>query len=375
MIKKNIAPILTSIIIVIIGIGLIIMIHKQANNEEINIHDPVLEHVVDSDETDFKTIVHQAEKNVVQIESTSPQDSLTGSGFLFNTQGDIITNAHVIENAEHIYVRTANAHIYPAAVVGISDDIDIAVIRVPQLSGESFLPLEEEEFAEIGDEVIALGSPHGFQNTVTLGIISGTERHFSTDGYNYENAYQISAPITHGNSGGPLINRDTGYVIGVNSVGTEDGTIGFSIPIQEIIKEVEEWIATTHNDDLEFPNSEDILTFNSDELKEDATYVIEYFFEGINLRDYVDAYTLLGTDLQDDISYNDFREQYIHTEELDFKQETNEITDEQNAKSTVQVVKKEKLQNENETEEEKLEYTFTIGYENDQLKILHMAID
>src|SRR5690625_5204865 len=167
--------------------------------------------------------------------------TITGSGFLYNDKGDIITNAHVIEDANVIYVRTSNAHIYSAAVIGIGEDTDIAVIRVPELADQSFLSTEKDSSGEIGDEIIALGSPHGFQNTVTLGIISGSERNFSVDGYDYNNVYQISAQITHGNSGGPLIHRNTGNVIGINSVGTNDGTIGFSIPILEVIDQIEQW--------------------------------------------------------------------------------------------------------------------------------------
>lgn len=370
MFKNNRAPIFTSIIITAIGLLFFMFIYEQAKDREINIQDPVIDLVVDSDEADFKTIIHQAEKNVVQIESQNQSETLTGSGFLFNHQGDIITNAHVIENSEQIYVRTANAHIFPAALVGIGKETDIAVIRVPQLAGETYLPLEDEIMAEIGDEVIALGSPHGFQNTVTLGIISGTERNFSVDGFEYRNVYQISAPITHGNSGGPLINRETGYVIGVNSVGTEDGTIGFSIPINEIIEDVKSWSAEVHNDDLEFPSTADILKFNPEQLKEDAAYLIDYFFEGIKLREYVNAYTLFGSELQDQISYSTFREQYIHTVELNYEQIANTINEDRHSESIVNVVNEQKLQNEDETELVELEYTFTIGYENDQLKIL-----
>src|SRR5690625_5642146 len=106
---------------------------------------------------------------------------MTGSVFLYNNKGDIITNAHVIKDADFINIRTADAQSYPAAVVGIGDEVDIAVIRVPQLAGKEFLPIETESLAEIGDEVIDLGSPHGFQNTVTLGMIAGAERDFRSE--------------------------------------------------------------------------------------------------------------------------------------------------------------------------------------------------
>lgn len=375
MTRKITAPIITTIIIVILGLTFLFSSHKLWNNTEIAIQDPIISKVVDSDTTDFKTIIHQAEKNVVQIESQGEYETVTGSGFLFNEKGDIMTNAHVIENADIIYVRTANAHIYPAAVVGIGDDTDIAVIRVPQLAGEPILPLEREMLSETGDEVFALGSPHGFQNTVTLGIISGTERNFSVDGFDYRNVYQISAQITHGNSGGPLINRNTGYVIGINSVGTEDGTIGFSIPIKEVIDQVEQWSAEAHNENLDFPNTADILKFNPDQLKEDATYLIDYFFEGINHRDYLTAYTLLGSEMQAQLSYTSFRERYISIIELKYEETDLQITSEQNAQSIVDVHIEQNLQNKDETESVQFQYVFTIGYENDQLKILNISYE
>src|SRR5690625_6539757 len=157
--------------------------------------------------------------------------TITGSGFLYNDKGDIITNAHVIEDANVIYVRTSNAHIYSAAVIGIGENTDIAVIRVPELAEQSFLSIEDEMSGEIGDEIIALGSPHGFQNTVTLGIISGSERNFSVDGYDYSNVYQISAQITHGNSGGPLIDRNTGNVIDRKSTRLNSSHVAISYAV------------------------------------------------------------------------------------------------------------------------------------------------
>lgn len=369
MAKRHIAPVILSLIIITIGIISSLVIYQYFTNKPIYGKESIVERVVDNEGPDFKTIIHIAEKSVVQIEVRNRYDTFTGSGFLFNEKGDIITNAHVIKDAELIYVRTANAHIYPAAVVGISDETDIAVIRVPQLAGETHLPLERENFAETGDEVIALGSPHGFQNTVTLGIISGTERNFSLEGYNYENIYQISAPITYGNSGGPLIDRNTGYIIGINSVGSSDGTIGFSIPIKEIINEVERWSASVQNENLDFPNTEDILLFDPEKLEQDANYLVEYFFESIQIRDYINSYTLLGTDLQDSLSYSAFREKFIHTVKLNFEIESIETTEENIAEVIANVHIEQKLPNEEEMKNVEFKYIFTISYENDQIKI------
>src|SRR5699024_3672763 len=211
--------------------------------------------------------------------------------------------------SDFIYIRTSLVRIVPDAVVGVSEDIDIPVIRVPQLAGQSNLTINKKNASEVGDEVIALGSPHGFQNTVTLGIISGKERNFSVDGFDYQDVYQISAQITHGNSGGPLIDRKTGQVVGVNSVGTEDGTIGFSIPTQAFLDDVKKWSDETENDDLDFVSTSDIITkVQPEQFKKDSEYLIDYYLDSINIRDHVNAYAMLGDSLQKKHSYSDFRE-------------------------------------------------------------------
>lgn len=330
--------------------------------------------VQEEQDKDLKTIIYESEKHVVQIEGQNETDTLTGSGFLYNNQGDIITNAHVIQDADLIYVRTSSARIYPAAVVGVSEDIDIAVIRVPQLAGQSNLTINKKNASEVGDEVIALGSPHGFQNTVTLGIISGKERNFSVDGFDYQDVYQISAQITHGNSGGPLIDRKTGQVVGVNSVGTEDGTIGFSIPTQAFLDDVKKWSDETENDDLDFVSTSDIITkFNPEQFKKDAEYVIDYYLDSINIRDYVNAYAMLGDSVQKKNSYSDFREKYSHIINLEYKEVNSELTEDNELIITVSVTMEEKINNEDKTKEKKEEMTFTIGYENDQLKIIKLS--
>src|SRR5690625_2478533 len=238
--KKWYGPIIISTLILIIGLVTFIRVYDYWRDQTISVNNPIINKVdKDTQSLNLNKIIHEAQKHVVQIEGQSEDNTITGSGFVYNDKGDIITNAHVINNSDLIYVRTSNAHIYPAAIIGIGEDIDISVIRVPQLAKPSYLQIDDEQLSEIGDEIIALGSPHGFQNTVTLGIISGTERNFSVDGFDYRNVYQISAQITHGNSGGPLIDRNTGNVIGINSVGTKDGTIGFSIPINEVIDQVD----------------------------------------------------------------------------------------------------------------------------------------
>ncbi|HLR80165.1 MAG TPA: trypsin-like peptidase domain-containing protein [Bacillota bacterium] len=372
--KKQRGPVIVSVLLIAVGVTFWAVMYNMWQSNPVTVNNPMINKVeTDSRSLDLKSIIHKAEKSVVQIEGQNEQNTITGSGFLYNEKGDIITNAHVVSNAEVINVRTANGHIYPAAIVGKGEDTDIAVIRVQQLANQNTLTIEPEMKAEIGDEVIALGSPHGFQNTVTLGIISGTERNFSVDGFNYENVYQISAQITEGNSGGPLINRETGNVIGINSVGTNDGTIGFSIPANEIYKQVTTWSSEAQNDQLEYKNTDDLNnTVNPEKLIEDAEYVADYFFESISIRDYVGAYTLLGSDMQSSRSYSDFREDYIHFINLDYSDLSSTITEDDDVKSTVTVTAETKPPEKDETKKETITYELKIGHENDQLKILNI---
>ncbi|WP_010096842.1 S1C family serine protease [Ornithinibacillus scapharcae] len=370
-VKKKL-PMIVSIVLLCLGISILIYLFFTWRSEELTISNPNIEQVQTDNETiDLKTIIHEAEKNVVQIEARDEVNTLTGSGFLFNEKGDIITNAHVVKDAEAIYVRTANARVYPAAVIRIGDSTDIAVIRVPQLAGEEGLAIEKEITSEIGDEVIALGSPHGFQNTVTLGIISGTARNFTVDGFDYHNVYQISAQITHGNSGGPLINRNTGKVVGINSVGTDDGTIGFSIPITDVIKDIETWSNEATNNQLDFTSTEDLLkSFDPEQFKFDAEYVMEYFIDSLIIRDYVAAYSLLGDSIQSKTSYTNFREDYIQVVDVEYSHQSTTLTDDNNVNVLVDVSFTKNQPNKEEQLINKITYEFTIGYENDQLKII-----
>lgn len=183
-----------------------------------------------------KEIIHDTQKLVVMIET---ENSL-GSGFLYNKKGDIITNAHVVTGSSKVKIKMANYKQLEGMVIGISKEIDVAVIRVKGLTGKEPLPLSKRD-AEVGDEVLALGSPLGLQNSVTSGMISGVNRDLEIPPFSYKNTYQISAPIAPGNSGGPLIRKDTGEVIGINSALSEEGQIGFSLPITQILPLVENW--------------------------------------------------------------------------------------------------------------------------------------
>src|SRR5699024_7564836 len=359
-----------SSILILIEVISIVYIYQSWTEKEIPITNPLVNQVTDDEnELDLKTIIHEVEKSVIHVEAQSKDDTTTGSGFLYNNNGDVITNAHVVEDANVVYIRTASAQIYPAAIVAVGEETDIALLRVPQLADQGHLEFDENTEVDIGDEVIALGSPHGFQNTVTLGIISGKEREFTVDGYFYQNTYQISAQITHGNSGGPLIDRENGHVIGINSVGTDDGTIGSSIPLKDVIDKVDEWVNEIDEDSLEYASTSDIVQpYNDDQLIEDSKYLMDYFIDSINVRDYITAYTLLSSSVQSNDSYKSFRDYYIHVTDAEIEDSSFEVNDDDVVEATVELV----FTNHKDKKEHKL-FTFHFGLENDQVKILKMS--
>lgn len=367
--RKRLLIIGLSLVAFSIGLAIMNNSYQARTTEPIIVDNELALFNHDSDATkDLQSIIHETQKNVVQINVDTYFSDRIGSGFLYNTRGDIITNAHVIEDAKSITVTMSNAETYPAAIVGISKDNDIAVIRVPQLINQTPMNISTNEWLSVGDEVLAVGSPLGFQNSVSIGIISGIDRSFEIDEFIYENVYQISANITHGNSGGPLVDRKTGHVIGINSAGIEDSGIGFSIPIQTVIDEVTSWSTSITDDDLIYPRITSVVSVDPETMQKDANYLISYFFESVEMRDYINAYSLLGSQLQIDNNYPDFRGNYLQYKTVKVGEiKNNNFTDDNQTHITLEV-----YTNETDSESDKLtwEYDFSIDYENDQLKII-----
>jgi serine protease Do len=185
---------------------------------------------VPTQKSNLKDIIKKTQSKVVQIETPYG----TGSGFIYNNQGDVVTNAHVVGYETEVIVKTSNEEVYTGHVIGRSDHIDIALVRVAALSHIEPLSLKRGA-AELGDNVVALGSPLGLQNTVTVGIISGLNRSFTLDSFSYDKMYQITAPISPGNSGGPIVSGEDGSVLGINSVKHITEHMGFSIPIYKVV--------------------------------------------------------------------------------------------------------------------------------------------
>ena len=184
------------------------------------------------------------QSNGVTTDSGSPfgtpeQGTATGSGFVVDGDGTIITNAHVVEGADSVQVRFAeNGEFIDADVKGVDVDTDIAVLKIdPSKAGDlTPIPLGDSSKAQVGDPVIAIGNPFGYSRTVTTGIVSGLQREIQApNGFTIPDVIQTDASINPGNSGGPLLDAN-GRVIGINSqIATGGGQgsvgIGFSVPI------------------------------------------------------------------------------------------------------------------------------------------------
>ncbi len=159
----------------------------------------------------------------------------TGSGFIYDAEGYIITNNHVVEDAERIVVRLHNGHEYDAEIVGTDPETDLAVIRIKADEALTSLPLGDSEAVKVGEFAIAIGSPRGFEGSVSFGHISALGREnlagLAMQGLTFQNLIQTDAAINLGNSGGPLCNID-GEVIGINTaIVFGANSIGFAIPI------------------------------------------------------------------------------------------------------------------------------------------------
>ncbi|XID93290.1 S1C family serine protease [Paenibacillaceae bacterium WGS1546] len=168
------------------------------------------------------------------------QQSGMGSGFIFDSTGYILTNQHVIDGASEIRVKVeGHDKPYTAKLLGSSPELDLAVLKI---EGQEFptLKLGDSSSMNMGDWVVAIGNPAGFDHTITVGVLSSNEREITIqDGGNtrkYEHLLQTDASINPGNSGGPLLNLQ-GEVIGINTaVSTQAQGIGFAIPTSTVME-------------------------------------------------------------------------------------------------------------------------------------------
>src|SRR5438105_5024327 len=167
-----------------------------------------------------------------------------GSGFIINSDGYILTNTHVVANADEVTVRLTDRREFPAKVIGADERTDVAVIKI-SATNLPIVKLGDPSRVKPGQWVLAIGSPFGFENSATAGIISATSR--SVPGENYVPFIQTDVAVNPGNSGGPLFNM-AGEVIGINSqiFSRTGGFMGvsFAIPI-DVARNVEEQLIKT----------------------------------------------------------------------------------------------------------------------------------
>ena len=183
--------------------------------------------------------------STVDIGVTLAQGTAEGSGVILTADGDVLTNNHVVAGATGgITVTLADGSEHQASVVGTSPSYDLAVLRMQNVSGLAAATLGRSADLQVGQQVVAIGSPQGLTGTVTTGIVSALNRTVGVQGENggasvVYNGLQTDTSINPGNSGGPLVNLD-GQVIGINSAiatggGQSNGSIGlgFAIPIDQ----------------------------------------------------------------------------------------------------------------------------------------------
>jgi S1-C subfamily serine protease len=209
---------------------------------------------------DYVSLFNMTQNSVVQITSTVPDPSeitiingvqsngnttMLGSGFMYDTAGHIITNAHVVGQSKVVSVTLTNGDTYDANVVGTDPYNDLAVIQLTgNFTGENLVPLQlgNSSQLEVGQYVAAIGNPFGLEDTMTNGIISQLGRSLNdeeTGEFSIPDVIQTSAAINPGNSGGPLLNMQ-GQVIGMNTaIKTDTGNfagVGYAIPSNQIAK-------------------------------------------------------------------------------------------------------------------------------------------
>ncbi len=165
-----------------------------------------------------------------------------GSGFIIREDGFILTNYHVISDADQITVKLSDRREFIGKIIAKDEKTDLAMIKIPHEPNLPIALLGDSARIEVGEWAIAIGNPFGLDRTVTVGVISATGRN-NVGVVDQENFLQTDASINFGNSGGPLLNV-AGRVIGINTAIVASGQgIGFAIPINKVKERVDQWIA------------------------------------------------------------------------------------------------------------------------------------
>jgi S1-C subfamily serine protease len=185
-----------------------------------------------------------------------------GSGVIYDTSGLVLTAHHVVSFSDDVTVRTADDRTFDGRVVGRIPERDLAIVALTDATDLVAAPIAEPGSVEVGEPAIALGSPFGFQQSVTAGIISGLDRELETPMGTLTGLIQTDAPINPGNSGGPLADAEA-RVIGINTAiasmsGGNDG-VGFAVPVEDFTTLMDEVEANGGVDAPTVPAPEDGL--------------------------------------------------------------------------------------------------------------------
>ncbi|HLK13973.1 MAG TPA: trypsin-like peptidase domain-containing protein [Fimbriimonadaceae bacterium] len=238
--------------------------HRAATNTTYSVPHELLATNVDyqpvsGGPTDFRAAAKKALPSVVAIDrfeevqrfwdrDTTIEETGSGSGVIIASDGTIVTNNHVVTGAREVRVRLADHRTFTAEVVGTDPTSDLAVIRV-KADGLTPIEMGDSDKLDVGQWVLAIGNPLGFEGTLSAGIVSNKSRSLGTQASLLINAIQTDAPINPGNSGGALTDAD-GRLIGINAaIGTNTGGnigIGFAIPVNRVKRVAREIIETGH---------------------------------------------------------------------------------------------------------------------------------
>jgi len=199
----------------------------------------VAEVPVSATDLSVQELVKRESPAVVLISNETSRGGSLGSGFLIDTAGHIITNAHVMDGATKTTVTFQDGTEKRGTVLGVDTSTDVAVLKIDQVpAGVTPVSLGKSGSLTVGQDVVAIGNPYGYSGTATTGIVSALKRTIaSPSDFPIQNAIQTDAAINQGNSGGPLFDR-AGRVIGINSqIASENGGnvgIGFAVPIDTV---------------------------------------------------------------------------------------------------------------------------------------------
>jgi putative serine protease PepD len=242
------------------GAGAVALSHRSSNaTPSVAAAAPQVSNTAAGAALSVAQIAKQSTAGVVEVDATSTsnqspfpgsssESAAEGTGFVYDKDGHIVTNEHVVDGSSTVRVKLSDGSTYKATVVGTDISTDIAVLHIDAPASKlTPLALGDSSAVGVGDGVVAIGNPFGLDDTVTSGIVSAINREISApDGTPIEGAIQTDAAINHGNSGGPLFDL-AGKVIGITSQiqsnsGGNDG-IGFAVPSNTVKNIADQLIA------------------------------------------------------------------------------------------------------------------------------------